>query len=305
MSKPRETGMNMKENANETEALAAREEKSLVGRRTPISDSVKRACARAITRNQLKEYLFRRRAGAELPAEIEVVQEHLPYCPACQMRLAEIEDAEAFLEGEADSVPAVIVEFVDKLPVDFQREKLVAEVSRKLAAVLATPSVSFSLDDLAAMNANIRTVGNTARRRAIATDVLNACEARWRRLDGEKRESVEPAAAKLMTLISDREEQRRANEDADVSQLGITGERQARDFLLYMMTKMYFLNPDGETTWDFDYGDWKRYRGEDSSEGESIHTFPDRSIFVRIRVLREALPAYVVSEEQTSGPKRA
>jgi hypothetical protein len=108
-----------------------------------------------------------------------------------------------------------------------------------------------------------------------------------------------------MTLISDREEQRRANEDADVSQLGITGERQARDFLLYMMTKMYFLNPDGETTWDFDYGDWKRYRGEDSSEGESIHTFPDRSIFVRIRVLREALPAYVVSEEQTSGPKRA
>jgi hypothetical protein len=259
----------------------AEEEQSSVDRQTPTPYfGTKTICPAAISRKQLKDYLFRKLAGAKLD---ESVREHVETarCAACQRRILELEASEPFLRGD-EQLPEPHVEVIRKQTRDAADALEVEELSRKLTTALTIPT-AFSLDDLSKMNTRIRTVGNAERRQTLSNNVVNACEARWHRLKGDGKPRVEAAAGELMTLISqcdpDAREAKATPED-----LGIKSEKETREFLLYMMTNVWFLNFQGETTWDEE-----PFAGD--TGGDAIPGAQPRKVVFYVDVLKRALNA--------------
>ena len=238
-------------------------------------------CPSAISRRQLKDYLFRKRAGAKLD---ESIREHVETaaCAACKKRILELEASEPFLRGD-ERLPEPHVEVVRKHTRGAAEALEVEELSRKLAARLTSPT-AFTLDDLSKMNTSIRTVENVERRRTLSDNVVRVCEARWHRLKVDCKARVEAAAGELMTLISKCDPEA-GEAKATPEDLGIKSEKETREFLLYMMTNVWFLNFQGETTWDEEPS--ARCTGE-----EGIPSVQPRNVVFYVDVLKRALNAH-------------
>lgn len=270
----------------------------------PLVRPVPAICAQGITRAQLKDYLFRRRSAAELDASGKAVHEHvMTGCAGCDQQIIEIDASDPFLRGEPDLHPAVNVKVVRKQPDErLKREALIAELSRKLAAELATPAKSFPLEELSAMNTQIRTVSDTEKRRTIAQRVVDACQARWQRvkagsgLDPE----IEAAAGKLFTFIHTYDGQPEKRE-CSIEELGITGETRIPDFLLYMMTSAWFVHPEGENTWDLKSIS-SNSGTEISASAETLNSPPRRTVIFDLQVLKQALQAPYSAGERPVQP---
>jgi hypothetical protein len=165
----------------------------------------------------------------------------------------EVESSEPFLRGEEQDLPVIAIETVRKQPDEqIRRETLAAEISRQLAAALASPAKPFSLTDLSDMNSKIRNISdsNTERRKALAAEVAQACNARWQRIqtNPELYAAIEAAAGNLFSQIR-KFDGTPGTEELDILQLGMEEDEKKRTFLLYMMTSTWFLNPEGEGTW--------------------------------------------------------
>jgi hypothetical protein len=244
--------------------------------------SVKRplVCAAKISRKQIKEYLFRDKAGAEAD---ENVREHVTRagCAACQWLVDEIVAAEPYLRDD-ETLPAPRLEVLEKRPIDdkqvLEQEKLIAEVASKLASALATHTQEpFSMEALFAMNGRIRSVMNPVKRQTIAQDVMMACDARQKGLGVDA--AVAAAADRLMTFIT----REPALSEVSLGQLGLKKDLHVRKFLLYMMTNEWFLNWNGASTWV-----WTK---EGAQEGE----FP--LVSLRLTELKSAFAAYAKQKE--------
>lgn len=282
-------------------ARAKVERKQRVSERsTPAQPLV---CSNGITRAQLRDYLFRLRRDVLNDAARELERHIQAGCEACRGQIVEIEAGEAILRGEEEPRPPVNVKVIRKVPNEhLKREALVAELSRKLARELAGPAKSFTLEELSVMNAQIRTVSDTEKRKRIAERVVAACRARWDRLksgaglDAE----VEDAAARLYTHI------RTYHADPTkrflrVEKLGLN-EKKTCDLLLYLMTSMWFLYPEGANTWDLSAA--SRTVIPNAAEQQQGRAEPTGTVVFDLAVLKQALSTKPAAEDHSQkGPQ--
>ncbi len=253
-------------------------------------------CPAGITKKQLKEFLFREHAGTKVD---ERVREHVDRgaCPVCRKRIVHFKATEPFLYGE-EQLPAPHVEVIDEESEESLRNKeLIVELSRQMAAAMATPTEPFSLDYLLVMNARVRTTSDKEGRRLIAGEVVETCQARWRRLKSDNQPNIEAAAARLMTLISAyRSDSGRTEVTLDELRLTPADENA---FLLYMMTQAWFIHPEGESTWDVKYesGDPANI-GNQENDDDATSQKQHRRVVLLLDVLKQA------PKSQSSHPPR-
>jgi len=222
-------------------------------RKKPLDWRGSKLCEAGVSMRRLQDFLFREKAGLALDEELN---EHVNNsgCTACQVRKLQLHATEPFLydEGEGPRVHVEPVPALRERPASENSERtrqLRAQVSRKLAALLATPAEPLHLAELSKFNASVRTVGDLEARLKIVSEVNRVCRARWQRLAPEGNSKVEAAAEELTTALAKYRTKDETKRERRLEDFGLKTTAEKRAFLLYMMSSPWFLHPQGEATW--------------------------------------------------------
>ena len=81
-------------------------------------------------------------------------------------------------------------------------KSLRAEVTRKLASLVASPAEPLSLTFLQEMAESVVVAIDAEERSEVAQKIMRICDARWRRLASELQSAVEGVAEQLLTILT-------------------------------------------------------------------------------------------------------
>jgi len=212
-------------------------------------------CPSGITLRALREYLF-----GVIPADESVARHVEQGCAACARRIEHLSLVEPYLRDGIDKRLAILLDEVpprkpqETLPpstdagglAETERKSLQLTVAQGLARLLVRPDHAWTLAEMWEWNNKLQSVANEAERRSLVCELQKTAQAQLRLVSEPLQQEAKAFAESLLSGLMGGD----AANVPDVSDHRTENPPAfRRAFVLYLMTREWFLNPGGEPLW--------------------------------------------------------